>query len=1143
MYIPSKSTLAHVLMAALFAVMPLQHAHSAPGTLPSAPLFLSTVIEPNIFFTLDDSRSMDWTPIIHSSVGGIAIDSGSGLPILNGRLRHYYHPGWANMNDIISPVALDPEAWAAKSKDANLLYYDPGVTYTPWPGINASTGLPYANADPTKAPADPNNWLANTQDITTVLNYNDGRSCTACLYIPTYYEWVDDGDGILHATLDKGNPIEIKPANAPFPSGRNYTDEMQNFANWLVYYRKRSMAMRAGIGKVIYNSTSGRMGLDVFVKGHQVDAATMSSPANKRTLLDSFYNMKFPGGGGTPARKALQRVGELFAGNTANPSPIESLANGGDCQQNFNILLTDGYYNGTSPSVGNTDFDGSAVTDNGFDGDINESVDDGNYADSYSNTLADVAMYYYETDLSTLPDNVPVQPGIDEAAHQHLVTYTIAYGVNGTLDPKKQDPTDAGFVWPDPTLSNEAKIDDVWHAAYNARGNYISAQNSTVLQSELGDSLIDITQRSGITTAVAANSTKLNTDSIVYLAQFNTSGWQGSLQAYPIVDLNTGQLVFTPTWDAGFNLTQRDILARPRTVITYDKSAGVADGVPFQWTNLSASMQADLTTSPSGGTDTATVGAARLDFIRGDRSNEGVGYMFRERQSVLGDIINSGPVFVGAPNLAWPDYAPFPTGSNAYSVFKNGTAATRQEMLYVGSNDGMLHAFDDKTGEEVFGYVPGQIYSQAASRGLHYLTDPDYQHQYYVDLTPAVSDVFLPGGVDWTTVLIGGLRSGGRGYFALDVTNPATFSEANAAKTVLWEFTSDNDADLGYTYSRPFIGMTNDGSWVAIFGNGYNDTGSGEAQLFIVDIAKGIDGKWAAGDYKKITTGVGTTLDRNGLATPALADLDGNGTIDRVWAGDLQGNMWAFDLSSANPTQWASAYKSGSTPSPLFTTQSGEPITAKPVLASHPTQPDSGSPSNAPNIMVFFGSGQYLVDADKSTTSTQSFYGVWDKGDAALISTDLIEQTFDSSFTGPVLTRNPVDYSIDHGWYFNLPDTGERSVTSPIARADTVFFNTFVPEGDPCGAGGYGYKYAVDMVTGGSPLEPVIDSNNDGMIDDNDYQTGGGSRSTLAAVRQDGYLPEPVFIEDLAFTADKAVKVKALVDIPSGRFSWLELIH
>jgi type IV pilus assembly protein PilY1 len=193
--------------------------------------------------------------------------------------------------------------------------------------------------------------------------------------------------------------------------------------------------------------------------------------------------------------------------------------------------------------------------------------------------------------------------------------------------------------------------------------------------------------------------------------------------------------------------------------------------------------------------------------------------------------------------------------------------------------------------------------------------------------------------------------------------------------------------------------------------------------------------------------------------------------------------------------------------------------------------------------MVYFGTGQYLVDADKSSTSVQSFYGVWDQGDSALVNTDLIEQTFDTSFSVKVLTRNPVDYSIDHGWYFNLPETGERAVTSPIARADTVFFNSFVPVDDPCSVGGFGFKFAVDMATGGSPLDPSFDANKDGVIDDSDMVSNGVESSTLVAVRQEGFLPEPVFIEDLAFTAETATKVKALKDIPVGRFSWQELIQ
>ncbi|MCP4430748.1 MAG: hypothetical protein GY806_07205, partial [Gammaproteobacteria bacterium] len=189
-------------------------------------------------------------------------------------------------------------------------------------------------------------------------------------------------------------------------------------------------------------------------------------------------------------------------------------------------------------------------------------------------------------------------------------------------------------------------------------------------------------------------------------------------------------------------------------------------------------------------------------------------------------------------------------------------------------------------------------------------------------------------------------------------------------------------------------------------------------------------------------------------------------------------------------------------------------------------------------------------DADKSATDVESFYGVWDKGDENVdFASDLIEQTFESGFTdsngnsAKVLSRNAIDYSTDYGWYFKLPESGERAVTSPVARADAVFFNSFVPTTDPCSVGGYGFKFAVDMTTGGSPLVPVFDANQSGEIDESDTVSNGLDTSTLVAVRQEEFLPEPVFIEDLAFTAETATKVKGLKNIPSGRFSWQELLQ
>jgi len=1128
------------LSAAVLVAMPLYQAGAAPGNLPAAPLFLSTLVESNVYYTLDDSGSMDWGTILRSDTG---LGTSNGLPIINGRYRSYYTPTFTQVYTnadgfyVVPPSngssALWDRAWVIRNHLANPNYYNPSVTYKPWPGTKADGSPLYPEANPTSALKRPNEPLGERVDLTINHSYTEDGVTVNNFWIPTYHVWTDsDNDGVLEVT-DANTRVDIAP-NTP---------EMQNFANWFQYYRTRMHATKAIVGDTINNTDSVRMGASWLNAGHVKNVMTMSDKANKLDLQTTIYNLN-NGTNGTPSRRALKAAGDYFMDSTAN-GPILPAADGGECQQNFSILMTDGYWNGNNPTVGNTDIDGGG-NDTAFDGNASQSNDGGNYADSDSNTLADVAMRNYETDLrSDLANKVPKQATIDEAEHQHLVTYTVGFGINGTLDPATTDPLSSGFSWPSPTPNTDTTVDDLWHAAYNGRGTYLSAQNPVELQEALSAAITDISQRTGTTAAVALNTARLSTEAVVYLAQFNSNRWQGNLLAYPIIDLDSGELANTPKWDAASRLNSRNFASRPRVVFSYNDAPPVKDGVPFRWDNISISMRDDLKTNALGGADLDAVGRARLDYLRGDRSNEGAGYFFRERLSLLGDIVNSGPVFVGAPTINWPDVAPFPQGPDAYSEFKNGPAKDRRKVVYVGANDGMLHAFDDATGNELFAYVPGIFNSTGIGEGLHYLTEPNYVHRFYVDQTPAVSDAFIStgGGTMWRTVLVDGLRSGGRGLFALDVTDPSQFnSETNAGRIVMWEFTSDDDPDLGYTFSRPFIGMANNGKWVAIFGNGYNDLGSGEASLYIVDLEGGIDGNWTTGDYWKISTRVGDPANRNGLATPALADIDGNGTIDRVYAGDLQGNMWVFDLTAGNPSQWDFAYKSGATPVPLFSTPAGQPITAKPVLARHPTQPDSASPSNSPNLMVFFGSGQYLVDADKTSTATQTYYGVWDQGDGQLTRANLIEQTFDSTFSVKVLSRNPINYDVDYGWYFDLAETGERSVTASIARADTVFFNSFVPVDDPCSIGGFGYKYAVDMATGGSPLSPTFDTNGDGVINELDLVSNGISESTLVAVRQEGYLPEPVFIEDIAFTADDPTKIKALRNIPVGRFAWQELL-
>ncbi len=1167
------------LLSALSALMIFSGntAFAAPGKLSDTPLFVTTTVEPNIFFTLDDSGSMDWEAIIPDT--GLFARYNNGVTQFNGDWQAYLHPGWSNYKyyayssynnydrNIIPPAAysntststLIQSFWVMQNHNYNTLYYNPLTEYKPWKGVDSSGNPLYQPADPREVTRDPNdvNHTGDTVDLTQRFDYYDNivtdRNYPNITYLPSYYEWTDDNtDGVLQAT-ETHTLVEIDPTVATYSHKdkdgnvvltRSGQAELQNFANWFEYYRKREFATKATIGGVINTAGGSRMGLRLINGGHQVNLRTMTDATNKQNLIDTFYNID--SNGGTPLRRALNYTGSMYMSTSTynGESVILPASQGGECQQNFALLMTDGFWNGTSPYVGNTDHSSDSV---GFDGDQNESNDGGNYEDDYSDTLADVAMRYYETDLRTdLGNKVPTSPGVDEADHQHMVTYTISFGVTGTLDINTYDPLAAGFAWPQPN-TDPRKVDDLIHAAYNARGLYLSAQNPVELEASLSAALADIEERKATQSAVSVTSARLTTDSVVFVSEFNTSGWQGNLFAYPIVE-NNGILSLNIPSDPMNAVNAAEALSLQASNGGYDSSRVILSnngtaGVPFRWANISSDMQADLRINVGGSTGSDDAARARLNFIRGDTSNEGTGLQFRERAkitpnpatplttvtNVLGDIVHSGSVYVAQPNLNWPDEAPFPTGSESYSTFKENQAS-RAGMIYVGANDGMVHGFSAADLTEKIAYVPNNLASTNINEGLHYLTEPGYKHRYYNDLSPTVSDIYINGA--WHTIIITGQRAGGRGYSALDVTNP-TFSEATAAQTVLWEFNNLDDPDLGYTFSQPQIGLANDGEWVAVFGNGYNSDGNGQASLFIVKIRAGIDGTWAVTDYTKISTGSGTLANPNGLATPALADLNGDGTIDRAYAGDLFGQMWAFDLSDSSPGNWQLAYGS----SPLFETINNRPITTQPSLSFHPTI--DTSLTNTPNVMVTFGTGQYMVDADKNSTNDNYYYGVWDSGTSNLRSTDLVEQTFTSS-NPRVLTRNSVDYSSEFGWYIGLDITHERSITDSFIRSGYVFFNTSIPSNDTCLSDGYGYRFVVDLATGGTPKEPVIDVNNSGEVDSSDTISG----LIPAAQELSGGNPTAdTPTESHILNERNLTKIKDAPIRQTGRVSWQELLQ
>jgi type IV pilus assembly protein PilY1 len=847
------------------------------------------------------------------------------------------------------------------------------------------------------------------------------------------------------------------------------------------------------------------------------------------------------------------------------------------CEKNFALQFTDGYsQTSTSSGVGNADSSAGSP-----------------YSDTYSNTLADIAYKYYSTPLRTgagfslgqidLPaacsDPTP-PPDLDCNANLHMNTYGIVlggvgkniFGVNdgGVVRTTVADAYTNPPTWPDVnSIRNATQIDDLYHATVNGRGEMFRASSPQELTSSLEQALDSIKRLAGSASRVSFNSSALSAGSLIYAAGFNAEKWSGDVKAYAL-DINSGDLSATSAWSVSqdwLDKTSGGLLHSARTILTHNGTKGVG----FKWSNwskLNAAQQADL--------NAASAGTAHevIDYIRGDRSKEGSGG-FRIRDSALGDFVYSNLVYVGKPPLKWPDSPLFiaSSGPVQYSDYRLALVNNpRKEMIYIGGNDGMLHGFvasqgDTDSGKELLAFIPGSVFSSNTNAGLHYLTDRNYTHRFYVDLSPTVSDVILNN--KWSTILVGGERSGGRSLFALNVTDPSLFGDddTKALNTVLWEF---SETDLGYTYSKPTIVKLNNGKWGAVFGNGYNNTGSGEAKLFIVELEPG--GGWSENsNYYKLNTGVGSAGTPNGLATPAVVDLDGNGTADRVYAGDLRGNMWAFDISDSVTTNWGSKYENPTNvPVPLFKAQHGvsptidQPITVQPTAVLHPTIPtDPGN--NEPNVMLFFGTGQYLETPDINNPSgTQSFYGIWDRGTAELTRSALQVQTLiDESSTDAngdalrLLSDNAVDYvpavpsDQQYGWYFDLPALGERSVLPAYVRGDLVFYNTWVPSSPPCTVGGRGYLMSVSQETGGEPSESAFDVTADGVVDGSDTVSfSGGNHAPAGKSFNHGLPTGSGFLDEYRYTSGTQGgcsngickdKLRPLSSIKTGRLSWQEL--
>jgi type IV pilus assembly protein PilY1 len=878
----------------------------------------------------------------------------------------------------------------------------------------------------------------------------------------TYYAFNDaDGDDIVDAG-------ELWPTSSP-PSdvqvSGTYAEERQNFANWYSFYRRRELTATCSIAKVIESMQGVQIGFR-SINGNlkqPVLKVKVEGDDESSVLLDNLYALVLKAEG-TPLRLGLKYVGQYFHQDDGeNPtglgtSPFADAAEGGGCQQAFAVVMTDGYWNGSSPSVGNVD------TDNGEP-----------YADGYSNTLADVAMEYYENDLSSSLDNLVPTTDTDTATHQHMVTYSVSFGVHGTLNPDDYDVLDGPFpTWPNPGYGDQQKIDDLFHAAVNGRGTFLSASRPDDLVNSLLSIMQHIESRIASASAVSVNGDelyeRLGENILMFQASYNSDGWTGDVRAYGI-DTETGEVITTSyAWSAAdeLEITNWDT---GRIIATSNGGSGI----PFRYESLSTTQQGQLNADP-------TTAQEILNYLRGDDSNEEAnGGPYRDRYWRLGDLVHSSPVFV------------------------NG-------VLYTGGNDGMLHAFSADNGTELFSYVPNLVFEN-----LSQLADTEYSHKYYVDLTPTVETIETSPSV-YKTVLVGGLGKGGRGYYALDVTNAATTitSETTLASRFLWEY--GNDDDLGFTFSKPVIVDSYDpvGN-VVIFGNGYSSVNE-HAVLYVLNPITGQV-------IRKIDTGVGNC---NGLSTPVAIDVDLDLKVDYVYAGDLKGNMWKFDLTADSSGSWDVAYKDGGTPKPVF--QAKGPSGA---IQSITTKPDVMRHCEKDGYMVVFATGSYLGETDVADINTQTIYGIWDYGDddddseylgsfergstpelsnqpetvTMLEQTEVdygtysgqklrtlsdnaasweTEEDSDSTEENPKLDNPSSTVANNVGWYFDLPISGERVVVDVMIREDKAVAVSYYPETAPCGSGGYSIVHEIDACTGARLTEPQFDINDDGVIDEGD---------------------------------------------------------
>ncbi|OOW77195.1 pilus assembly protein [Xanthomonas campestris pv. vitiswoodrowii] len=1046
-----RSALADQMRCACMALAAtLLAAPAAAVDLPDEPLQSSGRVSPNILFILDDSGSM----------------SEDSMPdVLPGT----------------TPINIAEQAYSR-----NTIYYNPAFDYKPWlnpDGSQMAGGLSYSSVytdnsfltgsanlqSAVRTFYVPKNLAASAAQLANVNNYwryqihTDGRIVRS-----EYLQNVSGQQGLAGRDCDSsGSGWQWKNCTFALPNPAlrsNESSERANFAIWYSYYRTRMKVAKASAGQAFSDlNTSARVGFRTIWRRNKTgNIITQDNPIpigrndglfddpnggsgannNKTIWYDRLYGAS--GSGATPLHGALTDAGLYYSSAAANgPYGPQAGSAQFSCRQNFTILTTDGYWNGKDnyTDVANEQDNVAGQTITSPTRDTYTYRPERPYASSDSDTLADVAMRFWKNDLRTdLVNNVPTSSR-DPGFWQHMVTYAISIGASGTLNPETDLPalTAGTLNWPTPRNNTIVNVDDLWHASVNGRGDFIVASNPDEFTQALKASLASIIERAGAFSNLSANSTRVDSATLAFQASFVSGIWSGQLRAFPVTASGTSA---TPSWSASAGIPTTG-----RKIFTFNGTAGATFPTAAQLVPLARSA------AP------AVSGADNAAYIAGSRTRElSNGGTLRNRTTVLGDIVGSSPVFDAQTNT-----------------------------VYVGANDGMLHAFDASNGAEDFAYVPAAL----NFNDLSTLSRPDYEHRYFVDGPVILS---RRDQTPDASILVGTLGRGGKGLYSLDVTNPDNF----VASRVKWERTETPLNNMGLILGQPIIAKLNNGDMGLIVPNGVNST-SNRAAVLIYRLS---DGALLA----EMDTGVGSATNPNGMSAPTIRDVDGNGTADFVYAGDMLGNMWKFDISSASRTAWSNA----SSRLRMFTATSPtgqvQPITSSPVVARDPS---------TFQLWVFFGTGRFMETGDTADRSVQTFYGLKD-GTATVAKNTLQQRTIAAVATDSDTGRTVRAFELPsalpagrNGWYIDLvnpptpPGTpiGERVVSDPQVVNDVLNFSSIIPSSDPCLPGGTGFQNALNAFTGASLSESFFDINGDGSFADETVPVGGstGSPGTPAA--------------------------------------------